>query len=176
MSEELHSLSQTGMKHFNKKQYTLAADFFSKAVDLAHSEQLDLDEAEQKNNLSVALLFAGNARQAYEAAAGTDQVFQAHNDIKRQAMALGNAAQALEELKKYPEALKLYGQATDLLKGQNEGETRSMLLHRKANLQAKTGEAFQGAATLSAAIDEKPRPDLKEKILQKAFNKIFKRN
>jgi len=174
MTEELQSLSQTGMKHFQKKEYTLAADYFSRAAEVAHNQQQELDEAEQKNNLSVALLFSGNFQQAYDAAVGTDAVFLAHSDIKRQAMAIGNTAQALEELKKYPEALKLYEQATDLLKGQNQGEIRSMLLHRKAALQAKTGDTLQSAATFSASIDEKPRLGVKEKVLKKVFDKIFR--
>ena len=38
MSEDYQSLSQTGMKHFQKKDYSLAADFFSRAADLAHAE------------------------------------------------------------------------------------------------------------------------------------------
>jgi len=176
MSEDFESLTQTGMKHFQKKEYTLAADYFSRAAEVARSQGQELDEAEQKNNLSVSLLFGGNARQAYEAAAGTADVFQAHNDKKRQAMALGNAAQALEGLKDYPKAAELYGQATDLLKGENQGEIRSMLLHRKAGVEAKLGETFSSAASLAASIDEKPKPGMKDKLLKKVFDKIFHSN
>ena len=175
MSEDYQSLSQTGMKHFQKKEYSLAADFFSHAADLAHAEQRDVDEAEQRNNLSVTMLFAGNAQQAYEAALGTDQVFLAHNDIKRQAMALGNTAQALEELKDFPRALEFYDQAIDLLKGENQGEIRSMLLRRKAMLQAKTKDIYQGVATFDTSLEERPNHGIKEKFLQKAFDKLFMR-
>jgi tetratricopeptide (TPR) repeat protein len=175
MSEDYQSLSQTGMKHYQKKEYSLAADYFSRAADLAHAEQQEFDEAEQRNNLSVALLFAGNAQQAYEAAFGTDQVFLAHKDIKRQAMALGNTAQALEELKEYPRALEFYDQAIELLKGENQGEIRSMLLRRKALLQAKTKDIYQGVATFDSSLDERPDHGVKEKFLQKAFDKLFMR-
>ncbi len=175
MSEDYQSLSQTGMKHFQKKDYSLSADFFSRAADLAHAEHQDVDEAEQRNNLSVAMLFAGNAQQAYEAALGTDQVFLAHKDIKRQAMALGNTAQALEELKDFPRALEFYDQAIDVLKGENQGEIRSMLLKRKAMLQAKTKDIYQGVATFDTSLDERPNRGIKEKFLQKAFDKLFMR-
>lgn len=175
MSEDFQSLSSTGMKYFQKKQYPLAADYFTRAAEAAKENQRDLDEAEIRNNLSVTYLMTGNAQQAYDAAVGTDKVFAAHDDLKRQAMALGNIAQALEELKDYSQSLSVYDEAIDLLKGQNLNDIRSMLFRRKAIVQGKAGETYQAVASLDSSIDTKPSQGFKEKFLKQFLDRLFLR-
>lgn len=175
MSEDYQSLSSAGMKYFHKKNYTLAADYFSRAAEAAKEIQQETDEAEIRNNLSVTYLMSGNARQAYEAALGTDRVFAAHNDLKRQAMALGNIAQALEELKDYPQALIVYDEALVLLKGQNLNDIRSTLFRRKAIVQGKAGDTYQAVASLDSSIDAKPGQDIKDKFLKQFLDRLFLR-
>jgi tetratricopeptide (TPR) repeat protein len=175
MSEDYQALSSTGMKYFHKKEYVLAADYFSRAAEGAKASQQDVDEAEIRNNLSVTHLMAGNAHEAYEAALGTDKVFSAHEDFKRQAMALGNIAQALEELKDYPQALSVYDEAIALLKGRNFNEIRSVLLRRKSAVQRKMGDTYQAVASLDTSIDEKPRQNLNDRFLKQFLDRIFLR-
>ena len=175
MSEDFQSLTSTGMKYFQAKKYSLAADSFSRAIDGAHEAGQQTEEAELRNNLSVTLLMLGQAKQAFEAAQGTDKVFEAHGDVKRQAMALGNMAQALEEQKDYAQALALYDQAIELLKGKEYQEIRAMLLRRKALVQGRTGDVYQAVASMDTSIAEKPRLDVKEKLFQKILDKLFLR-
>ncbi len=175
MSEDYQSLSSSGMKYFHKKEYALAADYFSRAAVSAKENQQDTDEAEIRNNLSVTYLMSGDARQAYETALGTDKVFAAHNDIKRQAMALGNIAQALEEMKEYTQAVDVYDEAIALLKGQNFNDIRSMLFRRKAIVQGKAGDTYQAVASLDSSIDAKPSQGLKDKFFKQFLDRLFLR-
>lgn len=175
MDEDYHALASTGMKHFHKKKYSLAADFFSRAVDGAHEAQNDLDEAKLRNNLSVSYLMDGQAQLALEAVRETDKVFETHNDLKRQAMALGNTGQALEELKEYSQALECYDQAIAILKGKEFHDVRSVLLRRKAMVQGKTGDVYQAVASMDTSKMEITNPDLKDKVFKKILDRIFNR-
>lgn len=56
--------------------------------------------------MSVALLQAGRAQEALNAALGTDQDTGQAKDIKRQGMAVGNQAAALDGLNRYDEAIQ----------------------------------------------------------------------
>jgi hypothetical protein len=68
------------------------------------------------SNRSVALLQAGDAREALQAAQGLERVFALAGDTRRQAMALGNEAAALDALNQNKVALEKYQQCAELLK------------------------------------------------------------
>jgi tetratricopeptide (TPR) repeat protein len=175
MSEDYQSLSSTGMKYYHKKDYALAADYFSRAAEGAKESQQTEDEAEILNNLSVAHLKAGKPQEAYDAALGTDKVFAEHNDIKRQAMAMGNIAGALEDLKEYSQAMEIYNQALELLKGKEFNDIRSALFRRKSEVQRKMGNNYQAVAALDSSLDEKPSRNLNDKFLKRIMDSFFMR-
>jgi tetratricopeptide (TPR) repeat protein len=102
---KVQSLVEDGKTAFQAKQWQRAADSFRAAAQAYAGAGDDLNCAEMKNNLSVTLLQAGRAGEALEAALGTETVFGKANDLKRQGMALGNQAAALEALKRPEEAL-----------------------------------------------------------------------
>ena len=77
--------------------------------------------AEMSNNESVALLQAGQPGRALEAARGTDALFASASDPKRQAMALGNQAAALDALGRSDEALETYRAPRRSLKNWTRG-------------------------------------------------------
>jgi hypothetical protein len=66
------------------------------------------------NNLSVALLKLGRGQAALDAALGTEQVFAGAHDLRREGMAYGNQAAALEALKRWDDALAAYDRSAQL--------------------------------------------------------------
>ena len=73
----------------------LSADLYAREADACKANG-ELQAAENLNNCSVAFLQAGKAEAAYQAVADTPQFSKNAGDIRRQAMALGNRAAALE--------------------------------------------------------------------------------
>ncbi len=72
---ELQQLAEQGKQEFAAKSYLAAAQTFERAA-IGYARLNDpLSEAEMNNNRSVALLKAGKAQQALEAALGTENVF-----------------------------------------------------------------------------------------------------
>ena len=96
--------------------------------------------AEMRNNISVALLQAGKPQESLAAALDTDQVFADAKDIKRQGMALGNQAAALEALNRYDEAIEKYDLAAQLFDQAGEGDLRALVMKSSAAIKLKTGK------------------------------------
>jgi tetratricopeptide (TPR) repeat protein len=122
--------------------------------------------AEMANNRSVTLLQSGNPEGAFQAADGTDLVFAAINDLQRQGIALANQAAALDELKRYPEALSRYEKSSDLLKQSGAKEYRAMVLKSISSLQVRMGHQMQAIATMDAALDTQEKLSLRERFLK----------
>jgi len=101
-----------------------------------------------------------------DAVKGTDQIFAAAGDRKRQAMALGNIAAALDELQYSEEALKHYRQSEELLKEVGEKELRAYVLERISAIQLRSGKRIESLITMEAAIESKPKPSFKDRILK----------
>ena len=101
-------IARTARISYEAGDYSKAANLFATASIAMRSSGDVLGSAEMDNNYSVALLKAGNAQAALSASQGTEIIFSQAGDLKRQAMALGNQAAALEALGKRKEALQLY--------------------------------------------------------------------
>lgn len=173
MSFEPHQLDAKGKQAFAKKNFTEAAEYFRQAAEGYTLGRAGLNAAESKNNLSVALLQAGRAKEALEAAQDTDKVFASAKDVKRQAMAIGNQAAALEGLHRYDEALEKYELSAELLGTINEGDLRAMVMKSAAALKLKTGKITESALKMMGSIDVKKNPTLFERIM-KFFMKFIK--
>jgi tetratricopeptide (TPR) repeat protein len=119
-----------------------------------------------KNNLSVALLQAGKAKAALEAAAGTDEIFARAGDVKRQAMAFGNQAAALEALKKPDQALEAYERSAALFAEAGEGEMRSIVLQSAAALKLRRGKMLDSALAMIGSVESTKKPNLMQRFLR----------
>ena len=166
MTIEPQQLAEQGKKEFAAKKFEQAATAFMEAAT-AYQALDDLSNAaEMKNNLSVALLQAGKAQEAYEAAAGTDEVFAQAGDLKRQAMAFGNQAAALEALKKVDEALEAYERSAALFAEVGEGDMRSIVLQKAAALKLKRGKMVDSALSMIGSVESTPKPNLLQRFLK----------
>lgn len=128
------ALANRGKEEYGKTNYKAAAALFAQAAQAYESLQDELNAAEMKNNQSVALLQAGNAKEALLATDGTETVFQQANDLKRQGIAVSNRAAALEGLKKWKEALAEYDRAAALFEEAGEGDMHSIVRKAAANI------------------------------------------
>lgn len=169
---DVNAITRKAWEAYQNEDYENAAAAFSQAVDSLTAENEVLQQAEMKNNLSVALLKAGKAQEAYQAALGTEVVFAQAGDLKRQAMALANIASALEDLKRFDEALDYFKQSADLFKQISEKEMRAYVLQRISTIQLRQGKRIESLVTMDAALEEKSKLSLKDRILRRLMGII----
>ena len=163
---EAQQLVDRGKQAFAAQEYDQAASLFTEAATAYEALDDALNAAETKNNLSVALLQSGKAQAAFEAAAGTDKVFAQAEDLKRQAMALGNQAAALEALKKLDQALEAYEQSAALFAEAGEGDMRSMVLQSAAAIKLKRGKVMDSAFSMIGSVESTQKPNLLQRFLR----------
>lgn len=166
MTTEPIQLAEQGKKAFANQDFNRAASLFTEAASAYAAQNDALNEAEMKNNLSVSLLQAGKAQAAYQAAAGTDEVFANVGDVKRQAMAFGNQAAALEALKKPDQALEAYERSAALFAEAGESEMRSMVLQSAAAIKLKRGKVLDSAFSMIGSVEATKKPNFIQRLLR----------
>ncbi len=159
-------LSEEGTQAFQKGQYDSAAKSFSAAAEGYAAAGKPIDSAEMKNNQSVALLKAGDAQGALDAGAGTESIFRAAGDIRRQGFAVGNDASALEALGRLDEAAQKYQQSAELLEKAGEDQMRAMVMESLSALQLKQGNAIDAAISMQSGMVGVKKPTLKQRIVK----------
>ncbi len=166
MNSDPQQLAEQGKQAFAAKQFDQAASAFTEAASAYEALDDPLNAAEMKNNLSVALLQAGNAQAAYDAAAGTDEIFAQASDLKRQGMAYGNQAAALEALKKFDQALEAYEKSAALFADAGEAEMRSMVLQSAATIELRRGKMMDSALSMIGSVELTKKPNLLQRFLK----------
>jgi tetratricopeptide (TPR) repeat protein len=160
------TLAEEGKKEYTNENYLGAADLFFRAAQAYASAQDELNAAEMKNNQSVALLQAGKAKEALQATAGTEEIFQRAGDLKRQGIAVSNRAAALEGLKKWKEALAEYDRAASLFEQAGEGDMHSIVRKAAANLNLKRGRIVDSQMDVYDSLRLVEKPTLMQRIMK----------
>ena len=160
------TLAEQGKKEYEQENYLAAADQFAKAAQAYSLTKDELNAAEMKNNQSVALLQAGKAKEALQATQGTEEIFQAAGDIKRQGIAVSNRAAALEGLKKWKEALAEYDRAASLFEGIGEGDMHSTVRKAAANLNLKRGRIVDSQMDVYDSLRLVEKPTLTQRLMK----------
>jgi tetratricopeptide (TPR) repeat protein len=166
MTLEPAQLAEQGKQAFKNKKFDEAAELFRQAAEGYKLSRTDLMSAEMQNNISVALLQAGKPQESLAAALDTDQVFAGAKDMKRQGMALGNQAAALEALYRYDEAIEKYDLAAQLFSQAGEGDLRALVMKSSAAIKLKTGKVTDSAFKMMGSLDAKDNPSFFERILR----------
>jgi tetratricopeptide (TPR) repeat protein len=174
MTSDPSELAEQGKRAFQNKKFKEAAELFREASKGFTEGRSGLMAAEMDNNLSVALLQAGNPQGALEAALGTDEVFAGAKDVKRRAIAIANQASALEALGSNDEAIAKYERAADLFAGIDEGDMRSIVLKSSAAIKLKTGRITESAFKMIGSMDVKKNPSIFERIMRSLLRFIIK--
>jgi tetratricopeptide (TPR) repeat protein len=158
---------------YKAEDFEEAARWYERAGS-QYSDQDDLlNAAEMANNRSVCLLRSGNSQAALAASKGTEKIFAQAGDLRRQAMAMGNQAAALESMQRIDEAISLYQNSNELLKQINDHDLRMFVLQSLSGLQLKRHQYLQALATMQAALDIKQKLSLRERILKKLLQIVF---
>ncbi len=163
---ELKRSSEAGKAAFAAGRYQSAAELFRAAASGYAALDHEIDAAEQKNNLSVTLLKLGRAQDALESTLGTDEIFAAQNDRRRQGIAVNNKAAALESLHRLDEALAGYERAAELLGEAGERELRSLALKAAAAIQLRRGKVAESGLRMIGVMEAREHPSLLERALK----------
>jgi tetratricopeptide (TPR) repeat protein len=176
MSQTLspQELLTEGQTLYRAGDYQAAAQAFAAAENGFRFAEDPLSAAEMANNRSVALLKAGDAREAFLAVDGTQVTFEAAGDQRRWALALGNRAAALEASGRLDEAALDYQKSADLLKELGEHELRATVLQSLSTIQLRTRKPLQALATMQAGIENIKHPNLRQRILKRLLQVPFK--
>lgn len=164
--EELQKLADAGKLDFEAGKYDSAASTFENVVKGYADLGDQVNAAEMKNNMSVAFLQAGKAQQALDAVLGTEQIFANIKDLKRQGIAVGNEAAALEALKRNDEALAAYERSAQIFADAGEGDMRSMVLKSAAAVKLRSGKVAESAFKMIGSLEAKDKPSIFERILK----------
>jgi len=160
------TLAEDGKREYGQNNFKAAAGLFAQAAQVYASVQDALNAAEMKNNESVALLQAGNAKGALQATDGTEEVFQKAGDLKRQGIAVSNRAAALEGLKKWKEALAEYDRAASLFEQAGEGDMHSIVRKAAANINLKRGHLVDSQMDVYDSLRLVEKPTLTQHIMK----------
>jgi tetratricopeptide (TPR) repeat protein len=160
------TLAEQGKREYEQENYLAAADRFAQAAQVYALKKDELNAAEMKNNQSVALLQAGKAKEALHATEGTEEIFQKAGDIKRQGIAVGNRAAALEGLKQWKEALAEYDRAASLFEEIGEGDMHSTVRKAAANLNLKRGRLTDSQMDVFDSLRLVEKPTLLQRIMK----------
>ena len=166
--------SQAGTKAYSSGDYLAAAQHFEAASTGFAAQGDELNAAEMANNLSVALLQAGEAQASLEATLGTPAIFEAANDPRRQAMALGNSAAALDALDRIEEAEEAYKLCIKLFDQLGEQDLRGNVLQSLSKLQLRSGRQIEALTTMQAGMQDVKRPNIRQRMLKKLLDMPFK--
>jgi len=159
-------LAAAGKRAFEKGDFAAARQAFSEAAETYLAKGDSLNAAEMKNNLSVALLKAKRAQEALEAVAGTEDIFAQAGDVRRQALAIGNQAAALEALGRLDEAIAAYERCAALLAEVGEGDLQSSVLQSAAALKLRRGKFTDSAIALLGSLESVRKPSLLQRLMK----------
>jgi tetratricopeptide (TPR) repeat protein len=163
---ELKKLTEDGKLAFEAGNYESALRTFESVADGYAALNDEANAAEMKNNVSVTLLKLDKAQEALDACLGTEAVFEKIHDLKRQGMAIGNQASALEALKRFDEALAAYERSAQIFGDAGEGDLRSMVLKSAAAIKLKRGKVTDSAFKMIGSLEAKDKPSLFDRILR----------
>ena len=163
---ELQKLAEEGKQAFNAGQYEPALTKFQAAAEGYAALGDQVNAAEMKNNQSVTLLKLGQGQAALDAALGTEQVFANANDLRRQGMAIGNQAAALEALKRWDDALAAYDRSAEVFAQAGDGDLRAMVLKSAAAIKLRRGKVSESAFKMIGSMEAKDKPSIFERVLR----------
>jgi tetratricopeptide (TPR) repeat protein len=167
-------LAKEGQADYSNGEYLSAAKLYKAAADGYSSSGDGILAAEMANNSSVAFLRGGEAQSALEMVGGTDELFEKHGELLKQAMALGNRAAALEALKRRDEALETYAKSAELLNKLGEFELRAYVQQSVSAMKLHKGQYLEAYMTMREGVSKIDKPNFKQKLLKSLMDLPFK--
>lgn len=163
------SIVDRAQQQYQAGDFLAAAASFAEAAESFSQAKDSLQSAEMRNNQSVALLRAKRAAEALEAALGTEAVFSAAGEARREGMAYANQASALEVLHRSAEAIEYYHKAGQALEKAGEKQLRVQVMQLLSALYLRKFKILEAIAALQSGLagveDLTPKQRLMKKIL-----------
>jgi tetratricopeptide (TPR) repeat protein len=171
---EIQDLNDRFQEAYKQGRFVDAVELSAQLVEMYERSDDHASAAEMKNNRSVALFKAGDAQAALEAAEGTDKIFAAAGDPRRQGIAFANQATALESLGKLDNAAARYQQAADLFETTGDKEMRSYVMKSLASIYMRQGKQMDTIIAMQDSLAGKSRQlSGPEKFLKGFLKKIL---
>ncbi|MFM8321471.1 MAG: hypothetical protein ACKOC5_11200 [Chloroflexota bacterium] len=159
-------LGKDGQAAYQRGDYRGAARLFE-ASCAAYREAGDaLNAAEMANNACVAHLQSEDPGAALQVVEGSAEVFAAAGDLRRQGMALGNRASALEHLERNEEAVQAYLLASQVLEQAGEDQLRAQVMQSLSMLQLEMGRQLQALVSMHQGVEGVQRPNAKQRLVK----------
>ncbi len=171
---DAEALKKSGLAHFSSDRFAEAAIAFDQAALAYEAAGRPADAAEMRNNLCVVKMSQDDWPGALAAVEGTEAVFAAAGDGRREAQAIANRAACFEGLGRVDEALQTYQRAIDLLGELGEHDTRSACYKRMSGLQVKSGRQLEALASMRSGLDLTNKPSMRERMLKGMLDKAVK--
>lgn len=160
-------LVRDGKLAFQRGEFLVAARYFEAAKQAYLSSSDESNAAEMANNASVAYLQDKKPDLALKSVEGTAAIFERKGDLKREGMALGNQAAALEALDRTDEAIEFYQRSAAVLAQANEDQLRASVMQSLSMLQFRDGKQLQALATMQDGLNGVHRPNPKQTFIKK---------
>jgi len=160
-------ITEKAKQIYQAGDYPQAAQAFAEAASAYASTGDPLMVAEMQNNRSVALLLGGEPQSALDAVAGTDKIFEAAQDFRRQGMALTNQASAFEALKRWNDAIDSYKRAGDALEKAHQGDMRAQIFQLLSMLYLRRFKFYDSVITLQSGLAGVTNPTAKQRLMKK---------
>ena len=167
-------LADEGQAHYKLGEFLSAARLFKAAADGFLLQGDELMAAEMANNCSTAYLKGGEAQSALEEARGTERVFAEAGDIRRQAMAWGNQAAAMEALGDLDQALSAYRQCVELFKQTGETEMLTFVYQSISSILLRQRRYLEAYANMRAGFMGIEKPNRKQRLLRSLLEIPFR--
>jgi tetratricopeptide (TPR) repeat protein len=160
-------ISERAWQAYRSRDYAAAAGTFAEAASAYAARGDVLDSAEMKNNQSVALLRAKQAKAALEAAGGTEAVFAGAGDSRREGIALANQASALQALRQFGDAMRFYTRAGEALEKAGEDVLRLQVMQLLATLYLSRFKFFDAIIALQSGLAGVKNPTPRQRLMKK---------
>ena len=160
------TLAADAARVYQEGDFDNAARLFGEAASAFQAQGNALDAAEMKNNQSVAFLQSGDAQASLDAALGTPEIFSTSGDFRREGMAHGNQASALQALGRLDEATKAYRLSAEALEKAGEDQLRASVMQALAGIQMRKGKLIDSLISMQNGLAGVRHPTLKQKILR----------
>jgi hypothetical protein len=105
---------------------------------------------------------------------GTELTFSEAGDLKKQALAIGNRAAALDALGKLDEAADAYKASAEILEQVGDKELFTSVMQALSGLRLRQGRQLEALATMQAGLSAIENPSPKQRLAKKILNSPFK--
>jgi tetratricopeptide (TPR) repeat protein len=168
-------LAEEGKRLYQQGNFPKAAERFASAAQGYTAQNDALMAAEMKNNQCVVLLQVRKLNEALEVVTGTDTVFAAAGDHRREGIALANRATVVDALGKWQDAVLIYEQAAEALQKAGEDNMRADTLRSLSQLYMRHRRFTDAVVAMQSGLMGVKNPTPRQKLLKKLlFMRLWK--